>query len=133
MSVLSPSVLLIALVKTIKNGWATSCKRQERDRGCLFGCGHPHARDKLTHYINWPAAWKRLPAYSNYPDINALAWQEKLGLSSTSGTDSYVSLHVLLEAYQSQYADYTSNVISRFRDAARRTNMLLQLSMTGFA
>ena len=53
----------VAFIKTVCNGWATSVRRQEADKGCLFLCGLPDASDRIQHYISCLAAWKSLRKY----------------------------------------------------------------------
>jgi len=113
---------VIAFIKIMCNGLSTSCRRQELDKGCLFGCGC-NGNDKLYHYFFCPCLWTYLPAFQTRNVIPT--WSGKLGLVPEHVKESIISLHILVEAYQCQYASFSSNFEARFRDATRRTNILM--------
>ena len=83
----------------------------------------------MGHYVACPVAWSLLRKYATR-QTNCIHWTEKLGIHPESDSESYVMLHVLLEAYQCQHADMTSNIVSRFHDAHRHTDLLLPSAHT---
>jgi len=112
----------IAVLKTISNSWATSCKRQERDPGCLFHCTDPAGSDKLSHYLQCPKLWSQVCAQSKARNLET--WQEKLCLDPLSCEVSINVLHTVVEAYQCQYHHRSRDIQSIFHDAIRRTQLL---------
>ena len=110
----------ITFLKTLCNGWFTSRRRQIHDQGCVFHCSGE--QDSLQHYISCPNLWPRVCAQRKIPPL--VDWRDKLCLNPETFFQSLVTLHAILEAYQTQYHVRSQDLQSRFHDAIRRTNLL---------